>query len=264
VALSPEQLRLREGKIGASFVPYLMAGKTERIRKEWALLVGHPGLEEREFDQWNYKYGEVIEPLALNWHETKTGQALTRRGEVVTHPKLKHVCCTLDCWRAADNFVIDCKAWSSWQKIDYICSFLMPQIIVQRACTEAAGGALLIVHGGAEPVEYPLTWEADYEAQVWERIAWFWDFVQSLQPPVALGALDAPVPAVKTYEMTQSNSWAEAATIWRANRDAARAFEGAAKDLKALVPDDAKRAHGHGIQVDRNKAGSLSIKEQTA
>ena len=42
--------------------------------------------------------------------------------------------------------------------------------------------------------------------------------------------------------MTGSNLWASAATDWLENRDGAQAFNAAAKELKALVPDDAKRA----------------------
>src|SRR5690348_2585876 len=81
MALSPEQLAARGDRVSASFAPYLMAGKTDRIRSEWMKLVGHPAHEEPDWSEmWNIRYGEIIEPLALDFHERKTGHALTRRG----------------------------------------------------------------------------------------------------------------------------------------------------------------------------------------
>jgi predicted phage-related endonuclease len=265
MTLSAEQLAARDGKITAGFVPYLMAGKQDRILSEWTKLVGHQIYEEPDFSaMWNLHYGSLIEPIALDWHEKKTGQPLIRRGEVVTHPSLSHVCATLDSYRASDECVIDCKAWSSWQKIDYICSFLAPQIIVQKACTQAKAGALLIVHGGTEPVEYPLSWEADYEDLVWSRIDEFWTCVQELTPPYDLPAIDGPPPATKTYDMTKSNTWGGFAAQWLANRDAAKSFAEAVDELKALIPPDAKLVRGHKIAATRNKAGAISIREDAA
>lgn len=260
--LSPEQRRLRDGKVTASFTPYLMAGKIDRIRSEWMSLVGHPEHAEPDWEEmWNLSYGSLVEPLALDWHAKKTGQKLIRRGEVVTHPNKPHVCCTLDSYRAEDDCVIDCKAWTSWQKIEYICSFLTPQIIVQRGCVGASKGSLLIVHGGLEPKEYPLDWTADYEAQVWERIEWFWNCVVELTPPVEMPAIAAPVAAVREVDMRNSNSWSINAGVWLETRQSARHFGLAEKELKALVNADVKRAYGAQIECVRDRAGRLSIRE---
>jgi predicted phage-related endonuclease len=264
MSLTPEQKRLREGKVTASFAPYLMAGKEERIRSEWCSLVGYPGVIEPQFDPWRSKYADAIEPLALDHHEEKTGLALIRRGEVVVHPIRDYVACTLDSYRAEDSCVIDCKAWSVWQKIDYICSFLAPQMIVQKACVGARAAALLIVHGGAEPVEYPISWEPEYEAQVWERVEWFWNCIKSLTPPVALPTIDPPVIAVKTYDMKTSNAWAEQAAIWLRDRGAAKSFDAAAAELKTLMPPAAKLAFGHGIEISKAKNGAKTITEHKA
>jgi hypothetical protein len=265
MALTPEQRAAKEGRIGASFVPYLMAGKQDRIMLEWAKLVGHHVYEDPDFSaMWNLRYGEIIEPLALDWHEKKTGHALIRRGEVVTHPRLPYVCATLDSYREIDSCVIDCKAWSSWQKIGYICSFLTPQIIVQKTCAQAEAGAILLVHGGTEPVEYPLSWDSSYEELVWCRIDEFWMAVQELIPPYEMPSIEAPVPAVKTYDMKSSNAFANCAADWLEHKGAAKIFARAVDELKALVPADARRAVGHGITVSRSKSGALTIKEDAA
>jgi hypothetical protein len=264
MTLTPEQLAKRGDRVSASFVPYLIAGKEDRIRSEWCKLVGYPGVIEPQFDPWRSKYADAIEPLALDHHEEKTGLALIRRREVVVHPVRDYVCCTLDSYRAEDGCVIDCKAWVTWQKIEYICSFLTPQMIVQKACVGASAAALLIVHGGTEPVEYPISWEPEYEAQVWERVEWFWSCVQSLTPPVALPTIEPPVIAVKTYDMKTSNAWSEQAAIWLRDKDAAKSFDKASAEIKTLAPADAKRAFGHGIEITKAKNGAMTIKEMTA
>lgn len=265
MSLTPEQHRLRDGKVTASFVPYLMAGDTDKILSEWRRLVGDPAWEADDLsDNWPVQFGSYIETFALDWHEQKTGQPLTRRGEVVTHPELPHVCATLDAFREADGCALDCKALGAWRKIDERSQFYTPQLIVQSGCTTAKRAALLIIHGGAEPQEYPVEWTAEYADQVWRRIDQFWRCVLDLVPPVDVAPTLAPVPAIKEYDMAASNAWADRAAAWLASRAAAKEFDGAVKELKTLVPADAARCFGHGIRIDRAKNGNLSIKEHAA
>lgn len=263
--LTEEQQRLRAGKVTASFVPYLLAGDEAKIMREWQRLVDAPDYEPEDLSaSWPVAFGSWIEPFALDWHQAKTGRALTRRGEVVTHPEMGHVACTLDAYRADDCCVIDCKAPGMWRKLDDVRAHYTPQMVVQRACVGAECAALLVVHGGSEPTECPIEWDAEYEAAVWSRIAWFWNCVQELVAPVAVAPVAAPVPPVKTYDMAGSNAWSVQAGAWLAHRDAAKAFTAAEKELKALVPADAKRAHGAGIECKRAKNGAVTIKEVAA
>ena len=56
----------------------------------------------------------------------------------------------------------------------------------------------------------------------------------------------------------------ERAVEWIETIKARKRNEKAEKSLKALVPADAIKCHGHGIVVARDRAGRLSIKEQTS
>jgi hypothetical protein len=254
MTLTPEQLAKRGDRVTASFAPYLIAGREDRIRSEWCKLVGHPAYEE---PNWDERFD-----TEWDWYQRKTQQQLIRRGEVVVHPTRNYVCCTLDAYRAEDDCVVDCKAWKSYQKVDYICSFLAPQMIVQKACVRASAASILLVHGGARPVEYPLSWEPEYEAQVWGRIDEFWQCVQSLTPPVALPTIEPPVVAVREMDMSSSNAWCSWAMEWLVTRADARQFEIATKELKELVPRDVKRAFGQGVEVTRAKNGAATIREE--
>ncbi|MGE3160107.1 MAG: hypothetical protein AB7K78_25735 [Xanthobacteraceae bacterium] len=59
--------------------------------------------------------------------------------------------------------------------------------------------------------------------------------------------------------MTASNSWAEFAGIFRRTRHAYLQHEHAKTELKALMPEDAKEAIGHGVRAKRSKSGAISF-----
>ncbi len=267
MALTDEQRRLRDGERGrvtASFAPYLMAGDEAKIFAEWQRLVGAPDYQPEDLsDKWPVQLGSYLEPFALDWHERRTRHRLTRRGEVVTHPDLPHVCCTLDAWRNNDRAAIDCKVIGHWRKLDDACRFYTPQMIVQRACTKADRAALLVVHGGAEPQEYPIEWTVDYEAEVWARVEWFWGCVLNLESPVdyEIDAAPAPTPPIREEDFGTNNVWCIEAAAWLEHRLDAKRFQSAEKTLKQLIAGDVKRGYGAGIEIVRDRAGRLSIKE---
>ena len=59
--------------------------------------------------------------------------------------------------------------------------------------------------------------------------------------------------------MNASNSWAEFAAVYRRTRGAYLEHERAKVELKALMPEDAKEAIGHGIRARRSKSGAVSF-----
>ncbi len=59
--------------------------------------------------------------------------------------------------------------------------------------------------------------------------------------------------------LSESNSWAEFAGLFCATRSAFFEHERAKSELKALMPEDAKEASGHGVQAKRSKSGAVSF-----
>ncbi len=59
--------------------------------------------------------------------------------------------------------------------------------------------------------------------------------------------------------MSASNSWAEFADLFRNTRQAFLDHERSKAELKALVPQDAKEATGHGVRAKRSKSGAISF-----
>jgi hypothetical protein len=59
--------------------------------------------------------------------------------------------------------------------------------------------------------------------------------------------------------MSGSNSWGEFAALFRNTRQTFLDHERSKAELKALMPEDAKEAVGHGVRAKRSKSGAVSI-----
>ena len=59
--------------------------------------------------------------------------------------------------------------------------------------------------------------------------------------------------------MSAADSWAEFAGLFRNTRQAFLEHERSKTELKALMPEDAKEAIGHGIRAKRSKSGAISF-----
>src|SRR5262249_33955557 len=89
----------------------------------------------------------------------------------------------------------------------------------------------------------------------------FWRCVMSGELPHLINA-EPPRPridAIRIVDMSASNSWAEFAALFRNTREAFLHHERAKSELKALMPDDAKEAIGHGVRAKRSKSGAVSF-----
>src|SRR4029077_4001005 len=252
--LNAEQLRLREPfDVTGSFLPPLCEGNGARINRQFRERTGLP-VEPIE-ESWAMKYGSFLEPFVLDYHQRITGHVITRRGEVIAHPKRSNVGVTLDGFREADNWVLQVKCCGSWQSLPHIISYYTCQVLLECECTEAAGGSLLIVHRGGEPAEYPIHVDDAYRAAVWQRIDEFLDCVASLTEPyptivktitppekwrrIDLDADDdAPNWGVQMREMLAE---------WDETFDAAKSNAAVKDQIKKLLPDDVGRVTSAGV-----------------
>jgi hypothetical protein len=64
---------------------------------------------------------------------------------------------------------------------------------------------------------------------------------------------------VRIVDMSDSNSWAEFAALYRNTRQAFLDHERSKAELKALMPEDVKEAIGHGLRARRSKSGAISF-----
>lgn len=259
--LSPDQVKARDGKLTASRVACLMTGDAEKITNLWREMVGDPDfIQEDLSDVWAVQLGSHTESLNLDWYEKRTGRLLSRRGDVVVGT-LDWMAATLDGWDDAIDAPIECKHVGGFEPITKILERYAPQAHWQMIVTGATRCVFSIIEGAKEPIIEIVEYDDAYGKELMRRAIQFMECVSTLTPPVALAPVAAPVKAEKTYDMTGNNQWASEAVTWLLQRQPAKDFAASEKALKQLVPADAVKCLGHGITVNRNKAGSLTIRE---
>jgi hypothetical protein len=127
--------------------------------------------------------------------------------------------------------------------------------------TNIRSSVLSIITGGGKWVEITVPMDPLYLSILVSAEKKFWRCVQFGETPHLIN-VEPPRPrieAVRIVDMSSSNSWAEFATLYRNTREAFLEHERAKSELKALVPDDAKEAIGHGVRAKRSKAGAVSF-----
>jgi hypothetical protein len=127
--------------------------------------------------------------------------------------------------------------------------------------TASRTAVLSIITGGGKWVEMTIPADPLYQHLLLTAEKKFWRCVESGEPPRLFG-IEPPRPrleAVRTVDMSGSNAWAEFANLYRVTRAAAVDHEHAKAELKALVPEDAREASGHGLRAKRSKSGAISF-----
>ncbi|MFG1454611.1 YqaJ viral recombinase family protein [Xanthobacter sp. V2C-8] len=260
--LTPAQIKARDGKLTASRIACLMTGDEAKILNLWREMIGDPDYALEDLSGvWPVQLGTCTEGLHLDWIERKAGP-VTRRGEVAVHPAIEWAACTLDGWDAARACPVETKHVGGFEPRATVIDRYMPQVHWQMIVTGASMCILSIIEGAKEPVGEEIPLDESYAAELMARAETFMECVRTLTPPVALPAVAAPLIPERVADMSASNEWGEYAATWLETRDAARKAAVAEKSIKTLVPADAKRAHGCGVEITRDRAGRLSLKEQ--
>lgn len=262
--LTQTQIEAREGKLTASRIACLMTGDRQAILDLYLEMIGEK-LPENLDDVWPVQLGAETENLNLRWYEKKNvPHKIIRRGEVCQHKTLPWAAATLDGWIDQLGCPIECKHVGGREPIEVIIDRYMPQMQWQMACSNAELCAISIIAGAAEPIVEFVERAPAYIAEMVARGEQFMRFVAAREPPVELDLepVEAPKDWQKIYSMNGNNQWAYSAGLWLESKDAAAQCRDAEKILKNLVPADAKKAHGHGVQITRDRAGRLSLREE--
>jgi predicted phage-related endonuclease len=152
----------------------------------------------------------------------------------------------------------------SWKKPDEAetaAEKYTPQLQHNMWVVAARTAVLSVITGGGKWVEIATHADPLYQHLIVTAERKFWRCVESGEPPRLFG-VEPPEPrieAVRIVDMSASNSWAEFAGLFRSTRQAFLEHERSKAELKALMPEDAKEAIGHGIRAKRSKSGAISL-----
>jgi predicted phage-related endonuclease len=206
--------------------------------------------------------GNVTEDLNRRWYEANTGQVVVDIQKRLRHPALRWMVATLDGRVEATGAVFESKFMLPWSFSEEAAGEkYMPQLQHNMWVVAARTAVLSVITGGGKWVE--ITTHADplYQHLIVTAERKFWRCVESGEPPHLFG-VEPPKPrieAVRIVDMSGSNSWAEFAGLFRDTRQAFLDHERSKTELKALMPEDAKEAIGHGVRAKRSKSGAISF-----
>ena len=180
----------------------------------------------------------------------------------IRHPALRWMAATLDGRVETTGAVFEAKFMLPWSfSEEAAAEKYMPQLQHNMWVIAARSAVLSVITGGGKWVE--ITTHADplYQHLIVTAERKFWRCVESGEPPRLFG-VEPPKPrieAVRIVDMSESNSWAEFAGLFRSTRQAFLDHERSKAELKVLMPEDAKEAIGHGVGAKRSKSGAISF-----
>ena len=251
----------RRAFIGGSDARIIMGNDGEALLRLWREKRGEAGPPDYS-DNLIVQLGVATEALNRRWYEKSTGLAIKDVQRWIRHPVVRWMAATLDGTIEASGAVFEAKFMLPWSFSEEAAAEKhMAQVQHNMWVANAAEAVLSIITGGGKWVEIKISADPLYQHLLLTAERKFWRCVESGEPPRLFG-IEPPRPrieAVRVVDMSSSNSWAEFAGLFRQTRAAFLQHEAAKTELKALVPEDAKEAIGHGVRAKRSRSGAVSF-----
>jgi predicted phage-related endonuclease len=251
----------RRGFIGGSDARIIMSPDEAALIRLWKEKRGEAKSEDLS-GNLVVQLGVVTEALNQTWYERNTGRVVTDVQRWVRHPVHRYLAATLDGFVNDLDAVFEAKFMLPWSFSEEAAAEKhMAQLQHNMWVTNARLAVLSIITGGGKWVEMAVPADALYQHFLVTAERRFWRCVQTGETPRPYG-LEPPRPrvdAVRIVDMGESNSWGEFAGLFCATRSAFIDHERARSELKALMPEDAKEASGHGVRAKRSKSGAVSF-----
>ena len=206
--------------------------------------------------------GAATEELNRSWYERNTGRRIGDVQRRVRHSAIPWMAATLDGIVEGTDAVFEAKFMLPWSfSEEAAAEKYMAQLHHNMWVTHLRSAVLSIITGGGKWVEITIPMDPLYLSVLVSAEKKFWRCVLSGEPPHLINA-EPPRPrieAIRIVDMSSSNSWAEFAALFRNTRGAFLDHERAKSELKALMPEDAKEAIGHGVRAKRSRSGAVSF-----
>jgi hypothetical protein len=256
----PRNALNRRSFIGGSDARIIMGADEPTLLRLWREKRGEVEPEDLSGDLL-VQLGAATEPLNRHWYERNTGQVVTVQRRI-RHPVIRWMAATLDGMVEATGAVFEAKFMLPWSFSEEAAAERhMAQLQHNMWVTNARAAALSVITGGGKWVEISVPADPLYQHLLLTAEKKFWRCVEDGEPPRLFG-VEPPRPrieAVRVVDMGTSNAWAQFAAVFRLTRSGFLEHEKARAELKALMPEDAREAFGHGIRAKRSRSGAVSF-----
>ena len=247
--------------VGGSDARIIMGNDEAALLRLWQEKRGEVEPEDLSGDLI-VQLGTVTEHLNRRWYEKNTGHTIKDVQRRAFH-HVHHVDGRDPRWHGRETgAVFEAKFMLPWTFSEEAAAEKhMAQLQHNMWVVASRSAVLSIITGGGKWVEMTISADPLYQHLLLTAERKFWRCVETGEPPHLFG-IEPPKPrveAVRTVDMSASNAWAEFAGLYRLTRPAALDHDRAKSELKALVPEDAKEALGHGVRAKRSKSGAISF-----
>jgi predicted phage-related endonuclease len=251
----------RRSFIGGSDARIIMGSDESALLRLWREKRGEVEAEDLSANLI-VQLGNVTEQLNRQWYERNTGQTITEVQRRVHHPVKRWMAATLDGMIEGSGAVFEAKFMLPWTFSEEAAAEKhMAQLQHNMWVIASRSAVLSIITGGGKWVEITIPADPLYQHLLLTAERKFWRCVESGETPHLFG-VEPPRPRVETVrvvDMSSSHAWAEFAGSFRRTRPAFVEHEKTKAELKALMPEDAKEATGHGVRAKRSKSGAVSL-----
>ena len=251
----------RRAFIGGSDARIIMGNDEEALVRLWREKRGEAEPEDLSGNLL-VQLGRATEELNRFWYERNTGWQVRDVQRRVRHSAIPWMAATLDGIVEGTEAVFEAKFMLPWSfSEEAAAEKYLAQVQHNMWVTHLRSSVLSIITGGGKWVEVTIPMDPLYLSVLVSAEKKFWRCVQSGEVPHLINA-EPPRPrieAIRIVDMSSSNSWAEFAGLFRNTREAFLDHERAKSELKALMPEDAKEAIGHGVRARRSRSGAVSF-----
>src|SRR3954467_4142992 len=247
--------------IGGSDARIIMGADEAALLRLWREKRGEAETEDLS-GNLIVQLGRATEDLNRRWFELNTGAEVTDVQRWVRHPLLSWMAATLDGVVESTGAVFEAKFMLPWAFSEEAAAEKhMAQLQHNMWVVGSKHAVLSIITGGGKWVEISVNADPLYQHLLLTAEKRFRRCVQTGEIPRPFGVEPprARIEAVRTVDMSGSNSWAEFAAVYCRTRSAALEHDKAKAELKVLMPEDAKEAFGHGVRAKRSKSGAVSF-----
>lgn len=249
----------RKGFIGGSDCVKIMQGNWLEL---WQIKTGRKEPDDLS-DNIAVQLGIWTESFNLQWFERRHNCVLkNHQYEFEKQVGSVPVRGTVDAM--FDGAIVEAKHTNSYNNMDAVIEYYMPQIQLYARLANADGAHLSVIFGNNNWESSFVRYNEEYFDSMWAVVSDFWGYVVRDQEPVGIDVPTFSIDKIEIDHMVKrdastDNAFIDAAHTYIENEAAASAFGFAKRDLKAMVADNEREVYCDLLTIKRDKRGALRI-----
>ncbi len=247
----------RKGFIGGSDCVKIMQGDWLKL---WQIKTGR--IESDDLSRnIAVQLGVHTEDFNLKWFETEYSCELSdHQASYSEDIGIVPVKGTIDAkW---NNAIIEAKHTNSFNNMDAVIEFYMPQIQTYMHIANADGAYMSVIFGNNKWESTYVSRNKEYFDSMWAVVSDFWGYVVRDQEPYDISPIQIDTDKIAVDDMvkrdaTTDNEFVSEAQTYVETKAAASSFEAAKKKLKLMVGSNEREVYCDQLLIKRSKSGSL-------